>query len=182
MEWLDRHMKDLLAKHGSPREASAGVDFPQGSASPVSNTITAALEVISQAGAAVKDKEDRAAIVLARAEELSNAAIEKLKSVEARAAFAERARQKAEADAAEHTNEAARLRAQLEEAQSQLVANEAELSIAQRRANEAEWRAKIAERRANEAEADIERIVEAVRTQILARPATTETKKAETAA
>ena len=46
----------------------------------------------------------------------------------------------------------------------------------------AEWRAKIAERRANEAEADIERIVEAVRTQILARPAATETKKAETAA
>ena len=113
---------------------------------------TAALGLVSEAAAAIRELERESAQAVKRARNVANAVKEKLERAETRAERAETALHQAEADikqlaaAVEHT------RKDLETLQSQLVAREAELAASTRRADDAD--------------ADIERIVDAIRTQI----------------
>jgi chromosome segregation ATPase len=125
----------------------------------------AALGMISDAAAAIRQLEQHAAIAVERARSIADATIEKLNVANARADRAERARQKAETEVADLRETLETARTEAETLRAQLVATENELTAARHRASEAERRADEAERRAAEANAAVERIVSAIREQ-----------------
>ncbi len=125
----------------------------------------AALGMISDAAAAIRQLEQHAAIAVERARSIADATIEKLNVANARADRAERGRQKAETEVADLRETLETARTEAETLRAQLVATENELTAARHRASEAERRADEAERRAAEANAAVERIVSAIREQ-----------------
>jgi predicted nucleic acid-binding Zn-ribbon protein len=125
----------------------------------------AALGMISDAAAAIRQLEQHAAIAVERARSIADATIEKLNAANARAERAEWARQKAETEAANLRETLATARSETETLRAQLMAAENELTAMQHLASDAECRADEAERRAAEANAALERIVNAIREQ-----------------
>ena len=113
---------------------------------------TAALGLVSEAAAAIRELERESAQAVKRARNVANAVKEKLERAETRAERAETALHQAEADIKQLAAVVEQTRKDLETLQSQLVAREAELAASTRRADDAD--------------AAIERIVDAIRTQI----------------
>jgi chromosome segregation ATPase len=171
MEWINQHMGEFLSKSVPTAQSGSVIDFPKGVSSPVRDDAATALDLVSEWAAAIRKAEERASAIMARAENLASSALEKLRLAEARIELAETAQRKAEAEVAKLTAAAAHGRNELEQAQARLAANEAELAADRDRAN-------AAERRAADAEADIERIVQAIRKQISATPMAVAPEKA----
>lgn len=159
-------MNEFIARPSSIAGARSVVDFPKDPSSSFRASAAAALDLVSEVATAVKSAEERSAEMVVRAEDLANAAIEELRLAEARAEHAEAraeraeaAQRQADADVAALSAAAAEARNDLEMSRTRLVARESELATAERRAS-------AAERRAADAEAAVERIVDAIRTQL----------------
>ena len=163
---LDQDMSEIIPRSGSDTQPVTVVNFPALRASSRSDDATVALDMVSQAAAAIKDLEQQSAEAVSRAHNVAKAVIEKLYSPMPRRRTRRTAQSEAETQVAELTAAAAVTRNDLEMLQTRLAAKEAELAAAERRASLAEQRAGDAERRANDANAAIERIVDAIRTQL----------------
>ena len=120
---------------------------------------TAALNLVSETAAAIRELENQSAQAVARAHNVANAVKEKLEGAETRAERAEAALRQSEAEVAELTTAIVQTRNDLESLQSRLAAKETELAAS-------EQRGKSAERRADDADTAVQRIVEAIRTQL----------------
>ena len=127
------------------------------------DSATAALDLVSETAAAIRELEKQSAQAVARAHDVANAVKEKLERAEARAERAEAALRQAEAEVAKLTAANVQTRKELEVLQSCLAAKEAELAAS-------EQRAKSVERRADDADAAIQKIVDAIRTQLPVKP------------
>ena len=128
-----------------------------------------ALEMVSEAAAAIRELEEQSARAVARAQDLANSIVNQLESAEARAERAETAQRDAETAVQELSAALARTRSDLEIARRQLAKKTEELSQTEDRLRLAEADAKGAHLRANEANAKIEQIFEAIRTQLPSR-------------
>jgi hypothetical protein len=126
----------------------------------------AALDMVSEAAAAIRQLEEQASEAVARARSIADAVVEKLEVANARADRAERAQRRAEAEAVELNSTLNATREELEALRIHLAAKDSELADTLQRAEQAEWRADDAQRRAQEANAGIDRIVQAIRTQL----------------
>ncbi len=126
----------------------------------------AALDMVTEAAAAIRQLEEQASEAVARARSIADAVVEKLEVANSRADRAERAQRRAEAEAVELGAALNAAREEIESLQMQLAARDSELSATRQRAEQAEWRADDAESRAQEANAAIDRIVDAIRTQL----------------
>ena len=125
-----------------------------------------ALEMVSEAAAAIKELEEQSAQAVARAQDLVNSIAKQLESEEARAERAEEAQRLSEAEVKELSAAFARTRSDLEITRRQLADKSEELSQTEDRLRLAEAEARAAQQRAIEANAKIEHIVEAIRTQL----------------
>lgn len=121
--------------------------------------VEAALVLISEAAAAIRQLEEQAVDAVARAHSIAEAA-------NARAERADRAQRKAEAEVAEFNATVAAVRGELDTLRTQIAAAQNRAEDAEWRADEAERRADEAERRADEANASIDRIVDAIHAQL----------------
>jgi ATP/maltotriose-dependent transcriptional regulator MalT len=159
MEPIEQYINEFIAKTTSPIHAKSAVNLLGDPSFSVRTSTDAALDLVSEAAAAIRGAEERAIEMVARAEQmvaraeqLANAAIEKIQLAEGRIDRAEAAQRKAEADCAE-------ARRATEQAQTRLAATEAEVAAAEQRAS-------LAERRASDAEVAVDCIVNAIRTQL----------------
>lgn len=112
----------------------------------------AALGLVSEAAAAIRELERESAQAVARARNVANAVKEKLERAEVRADRAETALRLAESQVEELSAAVEQTRNELETLQSQLAAREAEVAVSLRRADDAE--------------AALQRVVEAIRAQL----------------
>jgi septal ring factor EnvC (AmiA/AmiB activator) len=151
MNWLEAEIKTQVAKRASGNNSERVVQLPIGNFNPPSDEAASAIDLVSEAAAAMKELENRAAEKMARAQSLVTDAAEKLRQLEARLQNAEAARQRAEADLRQADAEVERL--------SRELATTADLLAA------AEQRANQEEKRANEAEDTLNRVLSAIRAQ-----------------
>ena len=128
-----------------------------------------ALEMISEAAAAIRELEEQSAQAVARVQDFANSVGKQLESTDARAERAEAAQREAEAAVQELSAALARFRSDLDTTRRQLAKKSEELSQTEDRLRLAEAEAKVAQQRATEANAKIEHIVEAIRTQLPSR-------------
>jgi chromosome segregation ATPase len=128
-----------------------------------------ALEIVSEAAAAIRELEERCAQAVARAQDLANSIGKELESMEARAERAEAAQRETEAAVQELSAALARFRSDLDITRRELAKKSEELSQTEDRLRLAEVEARAAQQRATEANAKIEHIVEAIRTQLPSR-------------
>ena len=128
-----------------------------------------ALEMVSEAAAAIRELEEQSARAVARAQDLANSIVNQLESAEARAERAETAQRDAETAVQELSAALARTRSDLEIARRQLAKKSEELAQTEDRLRLAEADARGAHLRAHEANSKIEQIVEAIRTQLPSR-------------
>ncbi|HTO79845.1 MAG TPA: ABC transporter permease [Methylocystis sp.] len=128
-----------------------------------------ALEMVSEAAAAIRELEEQSAHAVARAQDLANSIVNQLEAAEARAERAEAAQRDAETAVQELSAALARTRSDLEITRRQLAKKSEELSQTEDRLRLAEADARGAHLRANEAHAKIEQIVDAIRTQLPSR-------------
>lgn len=152
MSWLETEIKNQVAKRASVNRSERVVQLPVNNTSPPSDEAFSALDVVSEAAAAMKELEDRATEKIARAQKLVGDAAEKLRLLESRVQQAEAARQKAEAALGDANAEADRLRGELQRTSETLAATEQRLSQA--------------EKRVNETEDTLNRVLAAIRTQL----------------
>src|SRR3974390_2502280 len=128
-----------------------------------------ALEMVSEAAAAIRDLEEQSAQAVARAQDLATSIVNQREAAEARAERAETAQRDAETAVQELSAALARTRSDLEITRRQLAKKSEELSQTEDRLRLAEADARGAHQRANEAHTKIEQIVEAIRTQLPSR-------------
>jgi len=128
-----------------------------------------ALEMVSEAAAAIRDLEEQSALTVVRARDLANSIGEELEAAEARADRAETAQREAEAAVQELSAALARTRSDFEITRRQLAKKSEELSKTEDRLRLGEAEARVAQQRAIEANAKIEQIVEAIQTQLPSR-------------
>jgi methyl-accepting chemotaxis protein len=128
-----------------------------------------ALEMVSEAAAAIGELEEQCAQAVARAQDLASSLGKQLESMEARAQRAEAAQREAEAAVKELSAALARFRSDLDITRRELAKKSGELSQTEDRLRLAEAEAGVAQQRANEANAKIGHIVEAIRTQLPSR-------------
>ena len=128
-----------------------------------------ALEMVSEAAAAIRDLEEQSALAVVRARDLANSIGEELEAAEARADRAETAQREAEAAVQELSAALARTRSDFEITRRQLAKKSEELSKTEDRLRLGEAEARVAQQRAIEANAKIEQIVEAIQTQLPSR-------------
>lgn len=156
---LDQVMDEIIPRGDNRPLASPAPNFPVRQRLRATDDATAALDLVSQAAAAIKELEKQSAQAVARAHSAANVVREKLERAEDRGDRAEAALRKSESEAAELSAALIQTRKDLEGVQSQLAARQAELTAM-------EQRAVAAEKRASEADASVQRIVEAIRTQL----------------
>jgi chromosome segregation ATPase len=149
---LDRELIEIV-----PRRTV--VEFPTRQTSANGDSAAAALGMVSEAAESIRRFEEEAAEAINRAHHAAEAVMKKLDIAHTRAEHAEQARLRAEAQVDEVTALAAKMRNELKALQTRLAAKEAELQAKEQRADHAE-------QRATEAHAAIERIAEAIRTQL----------------
>jgi len=140
---------------GHEREAAASND-----------EAAVALNMVSDAAAAIRELEEQSAHAVARAQDLAASIVEQLEATEARAERAEAAQREGEAAVQELSAALARTRSDLEITHRQLAKKSEELSQTEHRLQLAEADARVGHQRAIEANAKIEQIVEAIRTQL----------------
>ena len=134
-----------------------------------SDNAAVALEMVSEAAAAIRHLEEQSAEAVARARDLASSIVKKLESTEARAERAEAAQRQSEAEVQELSAELARTRAELNTTRQQLADNEDRLAATEDRVRLTEAESRDAHRRALESQAAIEKIMDAIRTQLPAR-------------
>lgn len=117
-----------------------------------SDDAAAALGLVSEAAAAIRELERESAQAVARARNVATAVKEKLERAEARADRAETALRLAESQVEELSAAVEQTRNELETLQSRLAAREEELAVSMRRADDAETA--------------MQRVVEAIRAQL----------------
>lgn len=118
-----------------------------------------ALEIVSETAAAIRLLEEQSAQAVARAQELARSVVEKLEMADTRV-------EHLEAQTAQLSEELSWTREQLEMTQNLLGSKEADLARAKDEIHITQERVVAAEQRAIEANASIERIVQAIRTQL----------------
>ena len=141
----------------------------QGESLQSNDSAAVALEMVSEAAAAIRGLEEHSAQAVARAQDLVNSIAKQLESEEARAECAETAQRLSEAEVKELSAAFARTRSDLEITRRELAKKSEELSQTENRLRLAEAEARAAQQRAIEANAKIEHIVEAIRTQLPSR-------------
>lgn len=146
---LDRIMDEIVPRDGVESATSYAPVRPPAH---VGDDATAALGLVSEAAAAIRELERESAQAVARARNVAHALKEKIERAETRADRAEEALRQAEFQVEELTAAVEQTRDELEARQSQLAAKATELAVA--------------EQRADDAEAAIRRVVDAIRTQL----------------
>ncbi len=121
-----------------------------------------ALEIVSETAAAIRLLEEQSAQAVARAQELARSVVAKLELADARV-------EHLEAQKTQLSEELSWTRGQLQMTQELLGAKETELAQAKEEIHITQERVVAAERRAIEANASIERIVQAIQTQLPGR-------------
>ncbi len=152
---LNQVMDEIIPRGDSGTQALT----PARQSASGSDDATAALELVSKTAAAIRELEKQSAQAVARAHAVANALKEKLERAETRSERAEAALRQAEAEVEDLTAAIVQTRSDLEMLQSQTAAKEAELAAS-------EHRAKDAECRTENADAAIQRIMDAIRTQL----------------
>ena len=157
---LDQVMDEIIPRGDNRPATPPAPNFParQRPRAPTDDAL-AALDLVSQAAAAIKELERQSAQAVARAHSAANAVREKLERAEDRGDRAEAALRKSEAEAAELSAALAQTRKDVEALQAQLAATQADLVAM-------EQRALAGEKRAHESDAAVQRIVDAIRTQL----------------
>ncbi len=150
-------------------EAANDQGRERGNSSPSDDKATVALEMVSEAAAAIRELEEQSAQAVARAQDIANSIVNQLEAAEARAERAETAQRDAETAVQELSAALARTRSDLEITRRQLAKKSEELTQTEDRLRLAEADARGAHLRANEAHAKIEQIVDAIRTQLPSR-------------
>jgi len=100
---------------------------------PQSDCAAAALEMVAEVAAAIRQAKEQSGQAVAQATELADSIVKKLETAEARADYAETALRNAEGEAAEWAAAATKAVEDLEIAQQQLSAKEEQLAAAERR-------------------------------------------------
>jgi chromosome segregation ATPase len=137
-------------------------EYRQRESSQSNNNAAAALEVVSELAAAIRELEEQPAQAVARAGDRANSIAKQLESEKAKAA-------RAEAAAQELSAALARTRSDLEITRRQLANKSEQLSQTEDRLRLADAEARAAQQRRMEANAKSEQIVEAIRTQLRSR-------------
>ncbi|RNJ50585.1 ABC transporter permease [Methylocystis hirsuta] len=132
---------------------------PAGQSARGGDDAAAALELVSETAAAIREFEKQSAQAVARAHAAANALKEKLERAETRSERAEAALRQAEAEVEDLAAAIVQTHSDLEMLQSQTAAKEAELAASEQRMKDAECRAE-------NADAAIQRIMDAIRTQL----------------
>ena len=165
--WLREYMRDYLANSTVAKSADNILSFKHQSQS-AKNSGAAVLDLVNQAAELVGEVDRLAAERHARAEELARQTIAKLKIADDHVRSAESARLAAEAEMKQFSDriekEVSTKVQEIEKAIEQMALG---IAASEERVSAAEQRAISAELRANEAENALERIEEAIRTQIL---------------
>jgi len=156
---LDQVMDEIIPRGDNRSPAPPAANFPARQRPRANDDAMAALDLVSQAAAAIKELERQSAQAVARAHSAANAVREKLERAEDRGDRAEAALRKSEGEAAELSAALAQTRKDLEALQAQLAATQADLAAM-------EQRAVAGEKRAHESDAAVQRIVDAIRTQL----------------
>lgn len=156
---LDQVMDEIIPRGDNRPPAPPPANFPARHRPRAPDDATAALDLVSQAAAAIQELEKQSAQAVARAHSTANAVREKLEHAEERGERAEAALRQSEAEAAELSTALVQARNDIEALESLLAARQVELVAM-------EQRAVVAEKRAIEADAAVQRIVEAIRTQL----------------
>jgi chromosome segregation ATPase len=164
MDWLETQIRRQVAGRALTQQSERVLNFPATASGSSSGHAEAVSDLVSEVAEAIKAAEERAAETVARAESIANNAAEKLRLGQLRAERAEAAQRKSGAELAEFRDEVEKARSELEHAQAQLAFKAGELA-------EAEQRAEAAARRADDAEADLERVMHALRTQLARKEA-----------
>lgn len=153
---LDQVMDEVIPRPHSKSQASTVAAFPSRQSSPARNDAAAALNLVSETAAAIRELEKQSAQAVARAHSVATAVKQNFERAEARADRAEAALRQAEAKVAELTAAITQTRKEIETLQSRLAAKEADLAASRQRADDAD--------------AAIQNIVEAIRTQLPVKP------------
>jgi chromosome segregation ATPase len=160
MDWLGQHMRNHLANPSSTELRQNVLGFPgDGPAASRRDSLTA-FDLVSQAAAAIREIQGRAADSEARARVLAENAIEKLQHAEARITAAEAARDLAQ-------ESLSKLNARLEEAERELARTRSRIAAAEAQLANAEHHMRAAEARAVNAEKAVTQIEDAIRTQLV---------------
>jgi len=165
MSWL-KVDRDKL-EHEISEIVPRGLDGPQASvvkfaarASSIDrDNAEAALCMVSEAAEAIRRLEAESADAVARARSAAGSLMKRLNATQDRAERAEAAQRAAEAQLAELSAAALEARGEIEALKAALAAKDVDLALAEQRASHAEHRA-------SEADLAIERIVDAIRTQL----------------
>jgi chromosome segregation ATPase len=161
---IDRLDAKVLPRDDFDSHATAP-EYRRESVQPGDN-VAVALEMVSEAAAAIRYLEEQSADAVARARGLANSAFKELESTEARAERAEAAQRESEAEVQELSAALAETRADLDFARRELADEHKRLAATEERLRLTEAKARDAEQRATKANAAIQQIVEAIRTQL----------------
>jgi chromosome segregation ATPase len=160
LDWLQNHMRDHLSGSSRIETSDRILNFPNVSSATTSKDGGAALDLVYQAAEMVRSIENRANEFENRARGLAEEATAKLKLAEEHIQQLE-----AQQRAAQTCIKQAHL--QLQEAGEALKRERARVQAAENRLPQLEMRARSAEARAQECENALNRIEDAIRTQIL---------------
>jgi len=161
MKWIDfEHETDeIVSSNDTNEQPSKFADESSSLSLGGGDGAAAALDLVSEAAAAIRELEKQSADAVARAHKTATALVEKLEFAEARAERGEAALCQAEAEIASLAALLEEGRRDLKTLQADVVAKENALAAANKRADDAE-------RRADDAAAAVQRIVEAIRAQL----------------
>jgi hypothetical protein len=180
--WLREHMRDHIANYSTLDSAENILSFGH-PPNPARNPGAAALDLVYQAAELIRDLDNSAAEIQARAETLAKQAIEKLKIADARVLSAESGRLAAEAKIKELMDRVEQeVNVRLQEVEKVMEQTASRMAAAEAQRSAAEQRARTGEMRANEAENALKRIEEAIRTRILEKRFRDSSRTAATAA
>jgi chromosome segregation ATPase len=160
MDWLGQHMRSHVANPASTELRQNVLSFSGDTPAVSHRDASTAFDLVSQAAAAIREIQGRAADSEARAKALAENAIEKLQLAEARISAAEAARDLAQ-------ESLSKLNTRLEEAERELARTRSRIAAAEAQVENAEHHMRIAEARAVNAEKAVTQIEDAIRTQLV---------------
>jgi chromosome segregation ATPase len=160
MDWLGPHRRNHLANAASAEFRQNVLSFPGDIPGASHRDISAALDLVSQAAAAIRGLQGRAADSEARAKALAENAIEKLELAETRISAAEAGRDLAQQALSTRST-------RLEEAEREVARTRTRIITAEAELANAEQHMRAAEARAINAEKAVTQIEDAIRTQLV---------------
>ena len=167
--WLQEYMRDYIANSNVAKSADNILSFKHQSHS-AKNPGAAVLNLVNQAAELIGEVDNYAAERQARAEDLARQTIAKLKIADEHVRSAESARRAAEAEIKQFSDRIEKeVSIKVQEIEKAIEQMAFGMATSEARLSAAEQRAIDAELRAIEAENALERIEEAIRTQILGK-------------